>query len=356
MPRSQTAHRRRRPSSTRPRRAEPVEATAGAAEQSQEPVDAKIELRSVVEGRAHAVASAFAAFSGHNHYRRHRLHHPATAITTRRLRRGDVLSVPELAALAHLPVDEHVPGLLRAGAAAVAPPPHTPTPGPGVKPSGRQRRHPRPPGRRDGGRRPPSPADHRRDRLREVHPDDPPGPATTPPPDAGCWSSTPKATSIVDITTHLPARARPRMILIDPDHPLPTAHAGRQTGGGPVWPCLNPLAPHPADTGMATGPGVGDAAVENVVTVFSRLFSASWGFRTDDLLRVACLTLRAGPETPCAGDDPRTAHQPPRARPRHHPPPPHRQRTTGDNAGRSMRSWPATGAGSPPCPTPRGRR
>src|SRR4051812_39925421 len=49
---------------------------------------------------------------------------------------------------------------------------------------------------------------------------------------------------------------------------------------------------------MATGQGVGDAAVENVVTVFSRLFSASWGFRTDDLLRVACLTLRAGPETP----------------------------------------------------------
>ena len=40
------------------------------------------------------------------------------------------------------------------------------------------------------------------------------------------------------------------------------------------------------------------AAVENVVTVFSRLFSASWGFRTDDLLRVACLTLRTGPETP----------------------------------------------------------
>ena len=88
-----------------------------------------------------------------------------------------------------------------------------------------------------------------------------------------------------------------------------------------MWPCLNPLAPHPADTGMATGQGVGDAAVENVVTVFSRLFSASWGFRTDDLLRVACLTLRAGPETPSPGHDPRTAHQPARARPRHHPPP-----------------------------------
>ena len=108
----------------------------------------------------------------------------------------------------------------------------------------------------------------------------------------------PKGDLIVDITTHLPARARRRVILIDPDHPLLAGHAGMAPGGGPVWPCLNPLAPHPGDRGMAAGPGVGDGAVENVVTVFSRLFAASWGFRTDDLLRVACLTLRAGPETP----------------------------------------------------------
>jgi hypothetical protein len=108
----------------------------------------------------------------------------------------------------------------------------------------------------------------------------------------------PKGDLVVDITTHLPPGARRRMILIDPDHPIPAARTGAAAGAGPVWPCLNPLAPHPADAGMAAGWGVGDGAVENVVTVFSRLFSASWGFRTDDLLRVACLTLRAGPETP----------------------------------------------------------
>jgi hypothetical protein len=107
----------------------------------------------------------------------------------------------------------------------------------------------------------------------------------------------PKGDLIVDITTHLPARARRRVILIDPDHPLP-GQTGMAPGEEPVWPCLNPLAPHPDDRGMAAGTGVGDGAVENVVTVFSRLFAASWGFRTDDLLRVACLTLRAGPETP----------------------------------------------------------
>src|SRR5581483_8786657 len=36
---------------------------------------------------------------------------------------GDLLSVPELAALAHLPFDVAVPGLARAGARVVAPPP-----------------------------------------------------------------------------------------------------------------------------------------------------------------------------------------------------------------------------------------
>jgi hypothetical protein len=220
------------------------------------PVDPESRVRFVVEGRAHAVASAFAAFSGHNHYRRRRLHHPATAITTRRFRRGDVLSVPELAALAHLPVDEHVPGLLRAGAAAVAPPPHTPAPGPGVKPLG------------DSDATPARPvgltvADARH-HLQIIG-------AT------GAGKSTlmthlvlddaaagrgllvidPKGDLIVDITTHLPDRARRRLILIDPDHPLPARQADDMTGGGQVWPCLNPLAPHPADSGMATGQGWG---------------------------------------------------------------------------------------------------
>ena len=72
-------------------------------------------------GRAHTLASAFAAFTGHNHYRRNRLRHPAQTLAERRLGRGDLLSVPELAALAHLPVDAFVPGLERAGARALRP-------------------------------------------------------------------------------------------------------------------------------------------------------------------------------------------------------------------------------------------
>ncbi|MGH3630696.1 MAG: hypothetical protein ACRDRL_25050 [Sciscionella sp.] len=89
-----------------------------------------------LRGRAHAIASALSVFSGHNHYRRHRLPHPLTALADRDLRRGDLLSVPELAALAHLPTDDAVPGLIRAGARAVAPPPTPPAPVRTSKPSG----------------------------------------------------------------------------------------------------------------------------------------------------------------------------------------------------------------------------
>ncbi|MGH9086586.1 MAG: type VI secretion protein, partial [Acidimicrobiales bacterium] len=76
-----------------------------------------------LRGRAHAVASAFALFAGRNRLDRHRLRHPAEVLAARRLGRGNLVSVAELAALAHLPTDAAVPGLARAGANAVAPPP-----------------------------------------------------------------------------------------------------------------------------------------------------------------------------------------------------------------------------------------
>ena len=86
-----------------------------------------------------------------------------------------------------------------------------------------------------------------------------------------------------------------------------------------------PARPPPRPTaGMAAGREWGTAAVENVVTVFSRLFSASWGLphRRPPARGVPDPARR--PRNPIPGRDPRTAHQPPRARPRHHPPPPQR--------------------------------
>ncbi len=94
------------------------------------------EVRGRLRGRGHAIASAFAGYGEHNHYRRHRLRHPAKTVESRWLGQGDLLSIPELAVLAHIPTDEAIPGLQHAGARAVAPPPGTPTPGPGVKPLG----------------------------------------------------------------------------------------------------------------------------------------------------------------------------------------------------------------------------
>lgn len=90
----------------------------------------------VARGRAHALAASFASYTEHNHYTRHRLRHPARTLAERRLGRGDLLSVPELAAIAHLPTDQTIPGLARAGARAIAPPPGIATPGPGAKPLG----------------------------------------------------------------------------------------------------------------------------------------------------------------------------------------------------------------------------
>jgi hypothetical protein len=49
-------------------------------------------------------------------------------------------------------------------------------------------------------------------------------------------------------------------------------------------PCLNPL--DGADT---------DLTVDNLVSVFRRVYSAFWGPRTDDVMRAACLTLRTQP-------------------------------------------------------------
>jgi hypothetical protein len=71
-------------------------------------------LRPRLRGRAHQVASAFAAHTGRNRLHRRRLHHPPHALAARRIGRGFLLSLPELAALAGLPQDLAVAGLDRA--------------------------------------------------------------------------------------------------------------------------------------------------------------------------------------------------------------------------------------------------
>jgi hypothetical protein len=236
--------------------------------------------RDRLRGQAHALASAFALYSGRNFLTRRRLRRPARVLARRMLRRGDLLSVTELAAIAHLPVDADTPGLARAGARAVAPPPAVR--GPLAR---------RPAG--DGS------SDHSVKVLGEADS----GPVRTvgvTVPDAchhlhvigstGSGKSTllaqlvlsdvaagrgvllidPKGDLVTDLLDRLPAGAADRLTLIDPDCPAPPA-------------CLNPLD-------VTSGSEL-DTAVDNLVGIFRRIYAAFWGPRTDDVLRAAALTL-----------------------------------------------------------------
>lgn len=225
---------------------------------------AKMELRqSELRGRAHALASSFALHTGRNSLGRHRLRRPVDVLAGRALRGGELLSVPELAALAHLPLDVPVAGLERARARAVAPPPDVPRVGKVL-------------GDADAGQRRAvalAPADARF----HVHVVGPTGVGKSnlltnlalADIDAGRGVVVvdPKGDLITDLLDRLPVTAADRLVLFDPDQP-----------GRP--PCLNPL--DGADP---------DLAVDHVVGIFRRIFAAYWGPRTDDVLRSACLTL-----------------------------------------------------------------
>ncbi|MGW5053972.1 type IV secretory system conjugative DNA transfer family protein [Actinokineospora sp. NPDC004072] len=246
--------------------------------------------REVARGRAHALAASFASYTEHNHYTRHRLHRPGRVIDSRRLGRGDLLSVPELAAIAHLPTDAAIPGLHRAGARAIAPPPGIATPGPQAKPIGvADAGHPRPVALR---------VPDARHHLHVIG-------AT------GSGKSTllgnmiladaeagrgvvlidPKGDLVTDILSRLPRSAAERVVVFDAD-----------SKSRP--PCLNPL-----DGGET------DLTVDNLVSVFRRVYSAFWGPRTDDVMRAACLTLRGQHHVATLSDLPKLlADQPFRAR------------------------------------------
>jgi hypothetical protein len=236
--------------------------------------------REVLRGRGHAIASAFAAYSEHNHYRRVRLTHPVSALAERRLGKGDLLSIPELAAIAHLPVDEATPGLQRAGAKAVPPPPGIATTGEAIKPIGlSDSGHARPVGLHVADAR------HHMHILgatgsgkselmaRMILADAQAG--------RGVVVVDPKGDLISDILMRLPEQLGPKVVLFDAD-----------SRSRP--PVINPL--EGADKARS---------VDNLVSIFSRIYASSWGPRTDDILRAGLLTLTALPGTPTLVDLPK---------------------------------------------------
>ncbi|MGH3867844.1 MAG: type IV secretory system conjugative DNA transfer family protein [Pseudonocardiaceae bacterium] len=233
----------------------------------------RTQARDQLSGRAHAIASAFAAFTEHNYYRRIRLHDPQQVLTHRHLGTGDLLSVPELAAIAHLPTDDTVPGLQRAGARAVTPPPAIATHGDGIKPIGiTDSGHPRPVGLRVADAR------HHLHILGATGSGKSELMARMILADAhagrGLVVIDPKGDLISDVLARLPEHLGPKVVLFDAD-----------SRSRP--PVLNPLE------------GEDQArTVDNLVSLFSRIYASSWGPRTDDILRAALLTLTAMPGTP----------------------------------------------------------
>ncbi|WP_232668306.1 type IV secretion system DNA-binding domain-containing protein [Pseudonocardia sp. TRM90224] len=245
--------------------------------------EALARARGHARGNAQALTSTFAAFTGHNFYRRHRLRRPVHAVVTRRLGRGDLLSTTELAAIAALPTGP-VPNLLQARARSVPPPPDVPRPGPEVKPLGDAT--PVAAGSIGSGRRGRAVGVSVPDARHHLHVVG----------STGTGKSTllvqliladirrrrgvvvidPKGDLVTDVLAHLPPAKRQQALIIDPD---------RQ---GPL-PGLNPLNPPRPDRRDDL------LVVENLVTIFQRVFAASWGPRTDDVMRAACLTLRAQP-------------------------------------------------------------
>ncbi|MBF6102091.1 type IV secretory system conjugative DNA transfer family protein [Nocardia cyriacigeorgica] len=248
--------------------------------------------RAIVRGRAHALAAVFGSATDHNYYRRHRRPHLATVLDRRWLGRGDLLSVPELAGIAHLPHGSGIPGLQRAGARAVAPVAEIATSGSHTKPLGVA----------DTGTGRPvavrvSDARHhlhvlgatgvgKSTLLAQLILDDADN-------GRGLVVVDPKGDLITDVLDRLPTRHADRVVLFDADSRTRP-------------PCLNPLDTRDADI---------DLAVDNLVTIFHRIYSQHWGPRTDDVLRASLLTLCTQPGVATLADLPRLLlEEPTRAR------------------------------------------
>jgi energy-coupling factor transporter ATP-binding protein EcfA2 len=220
-----------------------------------------------LRARAHALAAAFAVHTGRNRLGRQRLHRPAHTLAARPLHRGDLLSTGELAGLAHLPADPAIPGLARAGARPVPPPPGLPTNGKLLGDSELGTPHP--------VRLTPLDACQHVHllgatgsgkstlitnlALQDIHAG------------RGVVVVDPKGDLVTDLLDRLPEAAVERLVLLDPDERA-------------APPTLNPLDGDDPDL-----------AVDQLVGILHRIWIAHWGPRIDDVLRASCLTLLRRP-------------------------------------------------------------
>ncbi len=232
--------------------------------------------RKEARGRIHAVLGAFAPYNGTRVFLRRR-HAPRALLRLRQRRLGRrafLLGVPELAALAHLPGQDAIPGVVMAGAREIAPPPGLPATG-------------KPLGRGSNGRQINLAVPDARQHIHVLGP-------------TGVGKSTliarlvladfdagrgavvidPKGDLIEDILARIPAGRENDVDLLDPLDDAP--------------PGLNVLDSPDRDLGT-----------DQLVGIFRRVFERYWGPRTDDILRAAVLTLSTASPTSTLADVPR---------------------------------------------------
>ena len=218
-----------------------------------------------IRGLADALATALTVHSGSDPIRRTRLPFATNAIGARSMRGGKLLTAAELAALAHVPLDETVPQLQRASAKLVAP----------VTAILHGGRNTKALGTAAVGDRPVAlPIADARHHLHIVG-------------STGVGKSTlllnliladiragrgvvvvdPKGDLVTDVLARIdpPALAH-RLVVIDPDDPDP--------------PGINPLAGDDPDL-----------VVDHFVGICRRIFERHWGPRADDVLRSALMTV-----------------------------------------------------------------
>ena len=226
--------------------------------------------RARARGICHEVASSMAVHAERNYLRRRRLHQPEHWISQRIFTRGSLYSVPELAALAHLPWDPNAPGLSRAQAKPVAPVP--------VIPDGSRPEPARVLGDADTGPGRPV-ALNVADARHHLHMLGATGSGKSTllvnmllqdvASGVGAVVIDPQGDVVADILDRLPAAALARpLYLFDP---------------------CNSATPVPR-LNILDGPGA-DLAVDHLVSIFKKTYAAYWGPRSDDLVRACALTL-----------------------------------------------------------------
>jgi len=227
--------------------------------------------RGEARGRIHAVLGAFAPYNGTRVFlRRRRVYRAQRNLHDRRLgRRAFVLGVPELAALAHLPTQQAIPGVVMAGAREVAPPPGLPREG-------------KPLGRSANGRRVNLAVADARHHLHVLGP-------------TGVGKSTLIARLVLsDFDRGVGA------VVIDPKGDLVEDVLARIPPGreGEVD-LLDPMDPAPPGLNVLDSPDR-DLGVDQLVGIFRRVFERFWGPRTDDVFRAVLLTLSNDPNATLA--------------------------------------------------------